>query len=140
MSIKTLKNGPQKLLIIGPDPFISQSSPDHSSQPRTDFSYYEISGPDICSLICELDSADRLILVLCLIPYYLAYIVFENHFRQVFTCHYHLIYSTFHFLTIMSCLWLFIKYGQTITWHSAISYCYMDSVLGFLQINWFTYL
>jgi hypothetical protein len=30
LSIKTLKNGPQKLLIIGPDPFISQSSPDHS--------------------------------------------------------------------------------------------------------------
>ena len=52
MSIKTLKNGPQKLLIIGPDPFISQSSPDHSPQPRIDFSYYEISGPDICSLIC----------------------------------------------------------------------------------------
>ena len=22
-------------------------------QPRIDFSYYEISGPDICSLICE---------------------------------------------------------------------------------------
>ena len=53
LSIKTLKNGPQKLLIIGPDPFISQSSPDHSPQPRIDFSYYEISGPDICSLICD---------------------------------------------------------------------------------------
>ena len=52
MSIKTLKNGPQKLLIIGPNPFISQSSPDHSPQPRINFSYYEISGPDICSLIC----------------------------------------------------------------------------------------
>ena len=26
LSIKTLKNGPQKLLIIGPDPFISQSA------------------------------------------------------------------------------------------------------------------
>ena len=51
-SIKTLKNSPQKLLIIGPDPFISQSSPDHSPQPRIDFSYYEISGEDICSLIC----------------------------------------------------------------------------------------
>ena len=72
----------------------------------------------------------------CLIStYLLAYIVFENHFRQVFTCHYHLIYSTFHFLTIMSCLWLFIKYGQTITWHSAISYCYTDSILGFLQMR-----
>ena len=53
MSIKTLKNGPQKLLIIGPDPFISQYSPDHSPQPRIHFSYYEISGPDICSLICD---------------------------------------------------------------------------------------
>jgi hypothetical protein len=40
------------LLIIGPNPFISQSSPDHSPQPRIDFSYYEISGPDICSLFC----------------------------------------------------------------------------------------
>ena len=56
MSIKTLKNGPQKLLIIGPDPFISQSSPDQSPQPRIDFSYYEISGPDICSLICGVES------------------------------------------------------------------------------------
>ena len=52
LSIKTLKNWPQKLLIIGPDPFISQSSPDRSPQPRINFSYYEISGPDICSLIC----------------------------------------------------------------------------------------
>ena len=49
---KKWKNWPQKLLIIGPDPFISQSSPEHSPQPRIDFSYYEISGPDICSLIC----------------------------------------------------------------------------------------
>ena len=45
-------NGPQKLLIIGPDPFISQASPDHSPQPRIDFSYYEILRPDICFLIC----------------------------------------------------------------------------------------
>ena len=52
LSIKTLKNGPQKLLIIGLNPFISQSSPNHSPQPRIDFSYYEISGPDICFLIC----------------------------------------------------------------------------------------
>jgi hypothetical protein len=54
LSIKTLKNWPQKLLIISPDPFISQSSPDHSPQPRIDFSYHEISGPDICFLICDL--------------------------------------------------------------------------------------
>ena len=32
MSIKILKSGPQKLLIIGPDPFISQSSPEHSPE------------------------------------------------------------------------------------------------------------
>ena len=35
-----------------PNPFFSQSSPDHNPQPKIDFSYYEISGPDICSLIC----------------------------------------------------------------------------------------
>ena len=40
------------MLIISPDPFISQSSPDHSPQSKIDFSYYEISGPDIYSLIC----------------------------------------------------------------------------------------
>ena len=47
------------MLIIGPDPFISQSSPDHSPQPRINFSYYEISGPDICSLICDLKGIMR---------------------------------------------------------------------------------
>ena len=56
---KKWKNGPQKLLIIGPDPFISQFSPDHSPKPRIDFSYYEISGPDICSLTCDLDNSDE---------------------------------------------------------------------------------
>ena len=50
LSIKFLKNWPQKLLIISPNPFISQSSPDHKPRPKIDFSYYEISGPDICSL------------------------------------------------------------------------------------------
>ena len=49
---KLKKNGPQKLLIIGPDPFIPQSSPGHSPQPKIDSPYHEISGPDICSLIC----------------------------------------------------------------------------------------
>ena len=44
LPMKFLKNGPQKLFIIGPDPLISQSSPDHSPQPRIDFSYYEIWG------------------------------------------------------------------------------------------------
>ena len=56
LSTKTKKNRPQKLLIISPDLFSSQSSPDHSSQPRIDFSYYGISGPDICSLICDWSS------------------------------------------------------------------------------------
>ena len=32
--------------------FTVQSSPDYSPQPRIEFSYYEISGPDISSLIC----------------------------------------------------------------------------------------
>ena len=50
---KKWKNGPQKLLIIGPDPFITQTSPGHSPQPKIDFPYHEVSGPDICSLICE---------------------------------------------------------------------------------------
>ena len=46
---KSLKNGPQKLLIIGPNPSTVQPRP----QPKIDFLYYEISGPDICSLICD---------------------------------------------------------------------------------------
>ena len=50
LPIKTLKNGPQKLLTIGPNIFFH--SPAHGPHPRIDFSYYEISGPDICSLIC----------------------------------------------------------------------------------------
>ena len=49
---KKWKNRPQKLLIIGPDHFFTLPSPGHSPQPRIDFSYYEISGPDICYLIC----------------------------------------------------------------------------------------
>ena len=52
MTLKKRKNGPQKLLIIGPDPFISRSSSDHSPLHRIDFSYYGTLGPDICSLIC----------------------------------------------------------------------------------------
>ena len=32
MTPKKLKNVPQKMLIIGPDPFISQTSPDHSPE------------------------------------------------------------------------------------------------------------
>ena len=43
------------MLIIGPDPFFPLSSPGHSPQPKIDSPYHEISGPDICSLICESD-------------------------------------------------------------------------------------
>ena len=35
-----------------PRPFFPTVQP--RPQPRIDFSYYEISGPDICSLICDL--------------------------------------------------------------------------------------
>ena len=35
---------------IGPDPIISQPSPNHSPQPRIDSSYLEVSGLDICGL------------------------------------------------------------------------------------------
>ena len=56
MTPKKWKNWPQKLLIIGPEPFFPLSSPNHSPQPRIDFPYYEISGPDICSLICVTDA------------------------------------------------------------------------------------
>ena len=49
---KKWKNGPKKMLIINPDPFFPKSSPGHSPQPKIDFPYYEISGPDICSIIC----------------------------------------------------------------------------------------
>ena len=41
-----------------PNPFFSQSSLDLSPQPRIDFSYYEILGPDICSLICDSGSLE----------------------------------------------------------------------------------
>ena len=49
---KKLKKPPSKVAHNRPRPFLTQSSPDHCPQPRIDFSYYEISGPDICSLIC----------------------------------------------------------------------------------------
>ena len=79
MSIKTLKNGPQKLLIIGPDPFISQSSPDHSPQPRIDFSYYEISGP--ANLIY--DDVNRQIKIKTQKPF----ILLDNDFISIYDDH-----------------------------------------------------
>ena len=51
---KLKKKHSKKLLIISPNPFIPRSSPGHSPQPKIDFSYYEILGPEICSLICGL--------------------------------------------------------------------------------------
>ena len=49
---KKLKKPPSKVAHNRPKPFLTQPSPSHSQQPKIDFSYYEISGPDICSLIC----------------------------------------------------------------------------------------
>ena len=50
---ENMKKHTQKLLIIDPDPLIPQSSPGYSPQPKIDFPYQEISGPDTCSLICD---------------------------------------------------------------------------------------
>jgi hypothetical protein len=50
-----VKKPPSKVAHNRPKPFFPLASPDHSPQPRIDFSYYEILGPDICSLICELE-------------------------------------------------------------------------------------
>ena len=54
LPMKNSKKHPKKLLIIGPNPFIPLASPGHSPQPKIDFPYYEISGPNICSLIINL--------------------------------------------------------------------------------------
>ena len=50
LPMKTKKNRPQKLLIIGPNLFFH--SPAHSQQPKIDFSYHKNVPPSICSLIC----------------------------------------------------------------------------------------
>ena len=47
------------MLIIGQDPFITQTSQGHSPQSKIDFPYHKILGPDICSLICIYDSVDE---------------------------------------------------------------------------------
>ena len=52
--MKNWKNHPKKLLRIGPDHFFPLTSQGHSPQPKIDFPYHEISGPDICSLICDI--------------------------------------------------------------------------------------
>ena len=49
---KNFKKRSSKVAHNWPKPFFPQSSPAHSPQPKIDFLFYEISGPDICSLIC----------------------------------------------------------------------------------------
>ena len=53
LPMKNWKNHPKKLLRIGPDHFFPLTSQGHSPQPKIDFPYHEISGPDICCLICD---------------------------------------------------------------------------------------
>ena len=51
LPMKTLKNWPQKLLVIGPNLFFTvQLSP----QPRLDFLYYRLVPSLICLLICAI--------------------------------------------------------------------------------------
>jgi hypothetical protein len=54
LPMKTLKNWPQKLLIIGPNLFFhSPAQPTaHNPQPRIDFLYYKYVPRHICLLIC----------------------------------------------------------------------------------------
>jgi hypothetical protein len=114
LSIKTLKNGPQKLLIIGPNPFISQSSPDHSPQPRIDFSYYEISGPDICSLICEANQSAPGFFSSYQLPYKRNLVIFQKNLLKKTWCR--LIFkeapgflSRFHQLLLKNRCWLICR-------------------------------
>ena len=48
---KKWKNRPKKLLIIGPDPFLRQSSPGHSPQPRSSFPFYKRPNPNVSLLV-----------------------------------------------------------------------------------------
>ena len=50
---KKWKNRPKKLLIIGPDPFLRQSSPGHSPQPRSSFPFYKKSNATLSLLLSE---------------------------------------------------------------------------------------
>ena len=54
---KKVKKLASKVAHNQPRPFYStvQPSPGHSPQPKIGFPYHEISGPDICSLICGFD-------------------------------------------------------------------------------------
>jgi hypothetical protein len=49
---KVKKRASSRVAHNRPRPFFPLSSPGHSPQPKIDFPYDEISGPDICSLIC----------------------------------------------------------------------------------------
>ena len=55
LPMKTLKIRPQKLLIIGQNPFFHSPAQAHSLQPKIDFSYYEYVPRHICLLICAFD-------------------------------------------------------------------------------------
>ena len=50
---KKVKKRASKVAHNWPRPFFPQSSSGHSPQSKIDSPYHEISGPDICSLICE---------------------------------------------------------------------------------------
>ena len=110
MTMKNWKNCPKKLLIICPNPFFPQSSPGHSPQPKIDFPYHEISGPDICSLICALDQdanthlrsiIDNLRLTINYLPYLLLYTCLQTRYACTWTIkHWFLnfIFGSFYFL------------------------------------------
>ena len=51
LTTKSWKNFPQKLLIIGPDPFLRQSSPGHSPLPRSSFPFYKKSNAILSLLL-----------------------------------------------------------------------------------------
>ena len=56
--MKTKKNGPQKLLIIGPKLFFTVL-PGCPNQPRIDFSYYKYVPRLFCLLICGTYSSGK---------------------------------------------------------------------------------
>ena len=64
--MKNWKNRQKKLLIIGPNPLILQSSPGHSPQLKIDFPYYGISGTDICCRICNFSGVRTVLSLLIL--------------------------------------------------------------------------
>ena len=78
--MKNWKNHPKKLLRFVPDPFFPLTSPGHSPRPKIDFPYHEISGPDICSLICGFDLIYNLEAVVALLKIFMGLALV--HFQQ----------------------------------------------------------